>query len=80
MVLEPGSGSIGSGAICYAKLTYRELGSSHERPIQADVHVQIRGAISRNRIAGENVFYMKELTPLDPSRKMRSEIPLLLVC
>ncbi len=34
-----GSGSIGHGTKCYAKVTCRVLGSSHERRIQATLHV-----------------------------------------
>ncbi len=46
VVLGPRSGSIGSGTKLYAKLTYRELGSSHERLVQTDVHVTISDATS----------------------------------
>ncbi len=31
--------SVGSLAKCHAKVTYRELWSSHERPIQASLHL-----------------------------------------
>ncbi len=47
MCLGPGSGSIGFGTQFYAKLTYQELGSSHERLIQTDVHVKIRDETSQ---------------------------------
>ena len=79
-VLGSGSGSIGFGTLVYAKLTYRELGSSHERPIQIDVHVKISDATSRNIIDGGNLFSKRGFTPLDPSRKMRNKIMLLLAC
>ncbi len=61
-VLGPGSGFIGFGTRFYAKLTYRELGSSHERPIQGIFHVKMRDAISRNIIDRQNIFSKREFT------------------
>ena len=56
VVLGFGSGSMGGFETrFYATLTDRELGSSHERPIQADVRLQIGDAVSPNIIiAGGN--------------------------
>ena len=80
VVVDPGSGSIGFGTQFYAKRTYRELRSSRERLIQTDVHVKIRDETDQKIIGGGNRFSKREFTPLDPSRKMRSEILLLLAC
>ena len=80
VALGSGSGSMGSGLKFNVKATYRELRSSHERPVQDICHVKMRDAISRNIIDGGNLFSKRKFTPLDPSRKMRSEILLLLAC
>ncbi len=56
-VLGPGSGSIGfrDAILCKTDLSgARELGSSHERPVQDMFHVKMRDAISQNIIDGGN--------------------------
>ena len=67
--LGSGSGSIGFGTQFYAKLTYRELGSSHERPIQTDVHGKVRDATSRNIIDGGNDVLRGNWPPQTPPER-----------